>query len=401
MNGDGTVEPLVKLIRNVRIFAPSALGTGDILICGERVAAVGDGIGPPTGIAVDVVDGEGMTAVPGFVDMHVHVTGGGGEGGPETRVPERRLSGITAAGVTTVVGVLGTDDVTRSPEALLAKTLGLRRQGLSAFMMCGSYQFPPATVTGSVRRDIALIPPVIGVGEVALSDHRSSQPSFREFARLVAEARVGGLLGGKPGLVQVHMGGGSAGMEMLFRIAGETEIPLRHLMPTHVTRSRDLFAQAARLAEMGGSIDMTATGARRSSGVDSSEAVRIFRDGDIPIGRVTISSDAGGSVPVFDGEGNLKGLGVASMDTLQEEFRRLVLEDGLEPEVVLTLFTSNPAHRIGMEGLKGCIRPGSHADIVIYDDAWRIGRVYAGGRLMVLDGRPVEWGTFEPHEWTG
>jgi predicted amidohydrolase len=43
--------------------------------------------------------------VPGIVDGHVHITGGGGEAGPQTRVPPVPLSRFTAGGTTTVVGV--------------------------------------------------------------------------------------------------------------------------------------------------------------------------------------------------------------------------------------------------------------------------------------------------------
>ncbi|MBN2607796.1 MAG: amidohydrolase family protein, partial [Candidatus Fermentibacteraceae bacterium] len=170
-------ENMLTLLRNGRVFDPFDRGRADVLLCGGKVVAVRDSIPVPAGLDVDVVDASDRILTPGFVDLHVHVIGGGGEGGPATRVPEIQLSSITAAGVTTVVGLLGTDDATRHPETLLAKTLGLCAEGISAFMMCGSYQFPPATVTGSVRKDIALIGPVIGVGEVALSDHRSSQPT--------------------------------------------------------------------------------------------------------------------------------------------------------------------------------------------------------------------------------
>jgi beta-aspartyl-dipeptidase (metallo-type) len=58
--------------------------------------------------------------------------------------------------------------------------MGLQREGITAYIMVGSYQFPPATITGSLRKDIALIPNVIGVGEIAISDHRSTQPSFED-----------------------------------------------------------------------------------------------------------------------------------------------------------------------------------------------------------------------------
>jgi beta-aspartyl-dipeptidase (metallo-type) len=386
---------MLTLLKNGRVLDPLDRGRKDILLCGSKVAALQDSIQPPAGLDVEVVDASDHILTPGFVDLHVHVTGGGGEGGPATRVPEIQLSSITASGVTTVVGLLGTDDVTRHPETLLAKTLGLCAEGITAFMMCGSYQFPPATITGSVRKDIALIAHVIGVGEVALSDHRSSQPTFEEFVRLVAEARTGGLLGGKAGLVQLHLGGGAGGLEYVFRMIRETELPAVQVLPTHVTRSEELFQQALSLVSAGGNIDMTASGTRRRSGVDSSQVLSVFLARELPLHRLTVSSDASGSVPRFDASGSLTGLDVASMSSLQEEFRRLITTEGFPVTDVLGLFTSNPAARIGMQGRKGCLAEGADADLIMYRSDWTIERVYSGGRLMVEEGRPLVTGTFE------
>ncbi|MFR4383484.1 MAG: hypothetical protein ACLT4X_03910 [Phascolarctobacterium sp.] len=88
--------------------------------------------------------------------------------------------------------------------------------------MTGSYEFPVHTMTGDVRRDIILIDKVIGVGELALSDHRSSEPTLDELKRVLTQARLGGMLSGKAGVVQFHMGIGAAGIEPLrkfYRIA--------------------------------------------------------------------------------------------------------------------------------------------------------------------------------------
>lgn len=387
--------PLLTVLRGGRLFDPVDRGPMDILICGGTIGAVAPSMDAPAGVKVQVEDLDGFILIPGLVDIHTHPTGGGGEGGPSTRVPEPRLSSFTTAGVTTAVGMLGTDDVTRHPESLLARVLGLCAEGITARMLTGSYRLPPVTVTGSVRKDIALIPPIIGVGEVALSDHRSSQPDFRDFAGVAAEARVGGLLGGKPGILHVHMGGGASGMDYLFRLARETEIPVTQVLPTHVTRSAGLFEQALELAAMGGNVDITASGTRRAGGVDLSAAVSAFLSSEIPLERVTVSSDAGGSLPVFDDKGVLKGITAAGPGSLLTEFRRLVKEEGFPVTDVLGLFTRNPAMRSGLAGRKGCLAPGADADILVLDRDWELQRVYAGGRLMVEEGRPLVTGTFE------
>ena len=77
-------------------------------------------------------DLEGRRVIPGLIDGHVHLTGGGGEAGPNTRVPPLGLSRLTAGGVTTAVGVLGTDDTVRTPAELVTAARGLIADGLSA-----------------------------------------------------------------------------------------------------------------------------------------------------------------------------------------------------------------------------------------------------------------------------
>ena len=254
---------MLTLIRGADVYAPAAIGRRDVLVAAGRILAIAEAIQPPAGLDVDIVEARGKILAPGFIDLHVHITGGGGEGGPATRCPEIQLSSIVKAGVTTVLGVLGTDDVTRHPETLLAKALGLEHEGVTAFVMSGSYAFPPAaTITGSLKKDIVLIPNVVGVGEIAMSDHRSAQPTYEDLVKITAEARVAGLLGGKAGLVQLHMGDGPRGLQFLFRLVKETEIPIGQLLPTHVARAPHLFDDAIKFCLMGGNIDLTVSAER-------------------------------------------------------------------------------------------------------------------------------------------
>lgn len=386
---------MFTLIRGGRIYTPTETGKGDILIAANKIVKIADRIDLPQSLNVEVVEAEGKFVTPGFIDLHVHIIGGGGEGGPSTRVPEIQLSQITQAGVTTVLGVLGTDDVSRHPESLLAKALGLEQEGISAYIMTGSYQFPPVTITGSVRKDIALIPHIIGVGEIAISDHRSSQPSFEDLAKVAAEARIGGMLGGKAGLVQLHIGEGVKGLEYLFRLVEETEIPIEQLFPTHITRSPAVFEQAIRFAKIGGNVDITASGRRLPWRMRAGEAFRQLLSAQVSVEQITLSSDSNGSMPVFDEKGSLIQLAVGDIKSLYEEFRCLVSEEGLPVSDILKCITLNPAKRIKIDQYKGSLEEGKDADLIIFDTDWRIDRVYALGRLMVSGGKPMARGTFE------
>ena len=128
-----------------------------------------------------------------------------------------QLSDFLDAGITSAVGVLGTDTTTRSQvpkeplshvqhdhlvspcsakassmlkslyamqENLVAKCRGLTASGMTCYHWCGGYAVPCPTATGSIQRDMCLIDSCLGVGEVAVSDHRSSVPSVHHLANI-------------------------------------------------------------------------------------------------------------------------------------------------------------------------------------------------------------------------
>ncbi|ECD5488474.1 beta-aspartyl-peptidase [Salmonella enterica subsp. enterica serovar Brijbhumi] len=207
------------LLQGAHLFPPEDRGICDVLLANGKIIAVGADI--PGDIVPDctVINLSGRMLCPGFIDQHVHLIGGGGEAGPTTRTPEVSLSRLTEAGITTVVGLLGTDSVSRHPASLLAKTRALNEEGITAWMLTGAYHVPSPTITGSVEKDVALIDRVIGV-KCAVSDHRSAAPSGNQLASMAAESRVGGLLGGKPGVSVFHMGSSKKGLQPLFDAAG-------------------------------------------------------------------------------------------------------------------------------------------------------------------------------------
>ena len=166
------------LIKNCDVYAPERLGKKDVLAAGEKIVAIEDDIQAPSGLEIEIISAEGLKLIPGLIDGHVHITGAGGEGGPATRTPELRLSQLFEGAITSVVGFLGTDGMTRSVESVLMKAKALRQEGASAWIFTGAYQVPTPTLLGDVGKDLALIEEVIGVGEIAIADHRSSGPTL-------------------------------------------------------------------------------------------------------------------------------------------------------------------------------------------------------------------------------
>jgi len=387
---------MLTLIRHGEVFGPEPRGKKDVLIAGGIVESLSEpGSLRLEGIRPDVLDAEGAYVFPGLVDPHVHILGGGGEGGPATRAPEIRVEDIIAGGVTTLIGCLGTDGVTRHMSSLLAKARALEVEGITTYVFSGSYEIPVKTLTGSVRSDLALIDKIIGAGEIALSDHRSSQPTLDEVARLAAECRVGGMLGGKAGVLHVHLGDGKRKLETLFRILRETEIPPAQIVPTHINRNRELFEDGLAWLAAGGSIDITA-GPDPAAGDPEAgleECVARILERGLPLERVMVSSDSNGSLPVFDGAGRLVRLTVASQKDLLRKFRDLVRKKLLPLETALRLFSTNAAEFYRLAG-KGRVVEGGDADLILFDRNLALESVFARGRKLMAGGRLLVRGTF-------
>ena len=391
---------MITLIRKAALYAPEYLGVKDILIGDSRILKIAEEIPALDAYDVQVLEGEGRLIFPGFIDSHVHILGGGGEGGFHTRTPEIQLTDITLGGVTTVVGCLGTDGTTRTMAALLAKARGLTEEGITAYIYTGSYQVPVRTLTGCVMDDLILIDKVVGCGEIAISDHRSSQPSREEFARIVGDARVGGILSGKAGLTNIHMGDGERMLSYLRYVAEETEIPPSNMLPTHINRSGTLMADGIAYAkELNGFIDLTTSSDPdflEPDEIKASTGLRMALDGRVPPEQITFSSDGQGSMPIFGPDRTYQGLGVGRVDSLYREVRDAHLTEGIPLETALLPVTANPARILKLAG-KGVIAEGADADLVLVDQDLMIQRVFAGGKTMVENGQVKVWGTFEPH----
>ncbi len=383
------------LIKNLKIAGRAGNRLWDLLIAGEKIAALAEAGGLKLeGLETRIIEGSGLTALPGFIDPHVHILGGGGEGGPATRAPEIRVEDCLSCGVTTVIGCLGTDSVTRHMSSLLAKARALEIEGLSTWIYTGAYNLPTPTITGSVRSDIALIDKVVGAGEIALSDHRSSQPTFEEFLKLVAECRVGGMLGGKAGVAHFHLGDGRRGLEYFFRLLEESELPATQVIATHANRNRRLFSQALEWVRRGGYIDLTCGPEPCDPDeVGVLEALGQIKTLGLPLTRVTVSSDANGSLPVFNRQGELVALTVASQKDFIRAFREVVKGNILSLEEAAAVFSGNAADFYRLPG-KGKLAPGYEADLLLLDESLQPKYILSRGRVALEEGQLKVRGTF-------
>ncbi|WP_337879583.1 beta-aspartyl-peptidase [Rheinheimera sp.] len=389
----------IILIKNAQIYAPNALGRQDLVIAGGKLCALGqDFLLAGSNLPVTVIDGSDQILAPGFVDSLVHFIGGGGEGGFATRTPEMQLTDATLGGVTTAIGVLGTDATTRTLSNLLAKAHALDSEGISTWCHTGSYQVPCRTLTGSVTDDLILIDKFIGVGEIAISDHRSSQPTTEEIRKVAAAARVGGMLAGKSGVVSVHMGAGERILQPIYQALAGTELRIQQFYPTHMNRNRAVFDAGLEFARKGGVIDFTtsttAYDLQHGEVAAAAALAEALASGIAPM-QLTMSSDGNASLPVYSSDGELLGLEVGQVRSLFQAARQAVTDHGVELSQALCSISAAPAQVLGLKQ-KGRIATGLDADLVLLRaDDLQIDSVLAKGRLLVQQGLPLVKGTFE------
>ncbi|MDP4083967.1 MAG: beta-aspartyl-peptidase [Bacillota bacterium] len=390
---------MLTLIKNGEVYAPTYLGKKDILIVDQKVGYIKDEITIPNDfVDIKVIDAKGKLVVPGFIDAHVHIIGGGGEGSYRTRTPEIQLTDATLAGVTTLIGVIGTDGTTRTMTNLIAKARGLEEEGITCYVQTGSYQVPIKTLTGKIEDDIILIDKIIGVGEVAIADHRSSQPTAEEMAKIASAARVGGMLSGKAGIVNVHIGDSYDHLKVILDVIENTDIPIRQFYPTHINRNKHLFLEGIRFAQKGGYVDFTTSSIPKfleEGEVKCSVALREMLAANVDISQVTFTSDAQGSLPDFNELGELIGLKIGKVASLFQEVRDAILVEGIPLETAIKVITQNPATILKLKQ-KGSIVEGKDADLVLLNkEDLTIDSVMALGKVMVESGNAIVKGTFE------
>lgn len=379
------------LIKNATVYAPQKIGTRDVLVINDRIVAIEENLTVSLP-GLETMDAKGLILTPGLIDQHIHLTGGGGEAGPSTRVPEVNLSKLVECGTTSVVGVSGTDSVTRSIMALLAKVRALQVEGISAWMYTSNYALPPSLLTDSIRNDLFLVPEVVGV-KIAHSDHRSSFPTIEEMTRILSDIRVGGMIAGKPGVLHVHLGALHGAFDAFNEIVAKG-MPIKHIRPTHCAREEWLFNEALDFTTKGGIVDFTSGGGCFATPEQViKKAIELANENKANMDNITMSTDGNGSIPRFDAQGNMVGLGMGSAASNLNTMRAVV-ESGLALEQVLPMITRNVAQHLALKG-KGKVAVGADADLCLFNQDLEPQHVMAKGKFLMRNKDVIVKGTFE------
>jgi dihydroorotase len=174
----------VILLRGGRVVDPAAGHDEDldVLIDGDRIAAVGPRLDAPAARAVDV---RGLVVVPGLIDMHVHLREPGGE------AKETILTGVRAAvrgGFASVCAMPNTrpvNDRREITERILAEA---RRAGLANVLPIA------AVTTGSAGCELVNMKDLVAAGTVAFSDDGVSVADSRIMRLALESASAAGSL---------------------------------------------------------------------------------------------------------------------------------------------------------------------------------------------------------------
>jgi len=298
-----------------------------------------------------------------------------------TRVPELKLSELVKAGLTTIVGLLGTDGTSRSIENLTAKAKAINELGITCYCLTGSYGYPSITITGDIKKDIAFIKEIIGT-KIAISDHRSPTVSFDELARLASDTKIGGMISGKAGIVTVHVGNGKAGLDPLFKIIEDTDIPISVFRPTHLSRNPLLIKHSYEFDKLGGYIDYTCNSMDVSS---IANTIKDALDAGVPKEKITFSSDGYGSWSNYDSDSNLIEIGVSTLKSMYDSMIEMVTKHNFTLSNALELATSNVAKALKINDSKGHLLEGYDADILLIDKDFNIDTYIACGKIMMYE----------------
>lgn len=371
---------MIKLIKNVKIVAEDSPQVKDILIADEKIVAVQPNI-VLNGVATDIIDAEGAIVTPGLIDIHVHTSGGGGQKGFYSLAPEIRMQDLIQCGTTSVVGTLGTDGFVKQLPQLYAKTMSLRMNGISAYMLTGFYGLPSPTLTDCIANDLIFVDPVVGC-KIAICDDRSSFPSEDDLLKIISQVRLGGFTSDKKGVMHVHLGALPEGMQQLLDIARKFPSLISYISPTHVIRTEDLFFQGIAFAKMGGMIDVTTGGTKYT---EPYKGVMIALENGVSIDQMTFSSDGNGGVRKVDPVSGEETYTLAPVDGNIQQIQKLIQDGGLAPKDAFKLITINAANTMNLKN-KGKIEPGFDADICLFDEQFQLHSVFARGKQLMSEG---------------
>ena len=195
----------------------------------------------------------------------------------------------------------------------------------------------------------------------------------------------------KSGHTTLHVGDGKKGLGLIYEVLSEFDIPITFFQPTHVNRNERLFNQGKQFLKDGGYVDLTCYSQDRFTPLKAYEELTKY---NIPLDKLTFSSDGYGSYSNYDKDGKLINMGVATIKALYNEFLNF-MKAGYKIEEILPFITVNVAKSIGLDNFKGQILPSYDADILLLDKNFDIKFVISRGKILKDDTGFIKKGNYE------
>jgi N-acetylglucosamine-6-phosphate deacetylase len=381
---DRILTPLHEIQHGVVI-----LEDGTIVAAGSREAVAAPG-------NARVIDADGCTLVPGFVDVHIHGAGGhdimeASCAALQTVAQTIARYGTTSFLPTTVTA--STEDTCRALQgnaAEMARWAGGRRADVPAAEPLGFHLEGPflSAARRGVHPRAHLASPSVSTFETFLDAAAGRvriltlAPELPGALELIAAARARG--------VQVGMGHTDASFEQTraaIAAGARHAVHVYNAMRPFSHRETGVIGAVLTSDEVGAEVIadgihvddpairllLAAKGASRTLLVSDGTAATGMPDGNYKLGPLEVSV-AGGVCRST--EGRLAG----STLTLDRALRKMVALGVPLPEAVRML-TLNPAQFLGIEKRKGVIAPGADADLVLLDENLGVTRVLTMGVL--------------------
>jgi beta-aspartyl-dipeptidase (metallo-type) len=356
------------LLRNGHVFSPQYAGVNDILIEDGIITCIRPKISVSAFVCAREIDVSGMFVMPGLIDTHVHIIGGGGETGDGSLIAPLEAASLIQNGITGCVGMLGYERRRKTPQMLFEKAAQFNEAGVETYALTGSYQLPPATLTGSLTEDLETLELCMGAGEIAIEDSRVQGFAMEQIILLLQTVHKAAKKTQKPLKAVFHIGDKAKDLSLLFRMVKIYPQTAEIAIPTHVNRSAQVLEEAAKYIQMGGTVDITAgiTPKEAEEGfIPAPQALAFLLDKTGGLDNVTLSSDAGGSIPVFDEKGAIVSCGTADASALLLDMQA-AYRKGMKLSELLKAAAVNPAVIYGLS--QGIIFEGARACINITDD---------------------------------
>lgn len=371
---------MLTLLKSGEVYTPRPLGLCDILMAGNRIIAMEKELRAPKEFPVNLVNCSGYKVFPGLVDPVFYPCDNSDTDNPDTLLPAKISGSAFRAGITSAIGSLGWNDITREPGTLLRKVQILRTNGLQCHAYTGGFSGQSSVLLKNSAADLAYVSDYVATGIIGVTDHRAGRLSAEMLSSFHANAESGATLGNKSPVV-VYMPGEESQQYDDFFLRIKRVIPMaKHLMIAGVNRNKKLM-ESARKFGMTGLINIAAYtgGFFEGEAIEATKALKYFLRAGVPIKNISISSFAGIEQHKTRNH-NIEQQYTAFYDA----FYQSICDQNIPTDIVTKIFSTNAARSLRLRN-KGELYTGGPADILVATKDNLPVHLWGNGDILLYD----------------